>query len=283
MKIAVASGKGGTGKTTVAVNLALAFSKRVSTVLADCDVEEPNASLFFPNEMESVVPTHVPSYVIDEAKCDGCGRCAEACRFNSIAVVKSRPVFFPEMCHACGGCVLACPQKAITEESRENGVIGRFRESRLTVMEGRLNIGEAMAVSLIDQVREQAVETSSGVELYDCPPGTSCPMIAAVGKCDFAVLVTEPTPFGLNDLTIAVDTVRLLGLPLGIVINRDGIGDDRVERYAETERIEVLAKIPDDRRVAEAYSTGVPAYRALPEFAEAFERLADIIAERIQR
>lgn len=283
MKIAVASGKGGTGKTTVAVNLALAFAKRHSTVLADCDVEEPNARLFFPNEMETVAPTFVPAYAIDTAKCNGCGRCVEVCRFNSIAIVKSRPMFFPEMCHACNGCVLACPTGAISEETRENGVIGRFREGRLTMLEGRLNIGEAMAVSLIEQVRERAVETSADVELYDCPPGTSCPMIAAVKGCDFAILVTEPTPFGLNDLTIAVETVRLLEIPLGIVINRDGIGDDRVERYAENENIEILAKIPDDRRVAEAYSTGVPAFRAFEEFARAFEVLAETVAERAAR
>lgn len=280
MEIAIASGKGGTGKTTVAVNLALAFAQRFETVLADCDVEEPNARLFFPNDMETVAPTSVPSFLLDESKCDGLGRCAAACRFNAIAMVKSRPLFFPEMCHACAGCVLACPRGAISESTRANGVIGRFQDGRLTVVEGRLNIGEAMAVSLIRQVKEHALHAAAEVGLYDCPPGTSCPMIAAVKGCDFAVLVTEPTPFGLNDLRIAVETVRLLGVPLGIVVNRDGIGDDRVDRYAQEEQIEILARIPDDRRVAEAYSTGMPAFRAVEEFAGLFERLAESIAKR---
>ncbi len=280
MNIAVASGKGGTGKTTVAVNLALTFARRFHAVLADCDVEEPNARLFFRNELQDVAPTRVPAFVLDEAKCDGCGRCASVCRFNAIATVKSRPLFFPEMCHACAGCVLACPRGAILERTRENGVVGRFQDERLTFIEGRLNVGEAMAVSLIERVRKDAVAAQAEIRLFDCPPGTSCPMIAAVKGCDFVILVTEPTPFGLNDLRIAVETVRLLQIPLGVVVNRDGIGDDRVERYAESEGIEILMKIPDDRRVAEAYSTGVPAVRAAEEFASLFERLAETVADR---
>jgi MinD superfamily P-loop ATPase len=273
MKIAIASGKGGTGKTTVAVNLAMALAISERTVLADCDVEAPNASLFFTETLREE-PTTVPSYRFDLSLCDGCEKCVEACRFHCIAMAGEKPVFFADMCHGCGGCLLACPRGAIEERSRENGVIGRWENDRLILLEGRLNVGEAMAVSVIETVKRRAEHLDARRILYDCPPGTACPMLAAVKGADFVILVTEPTPFGLNDLILAVESVRLLRLPLGVVINRHGSGNSAVEKYCESEGIEILHRIPDDRNVAQLYSRGKSAFEAMPYYRDCFLQLA---------
>ena len=280
MKIAIASGKGGTGKTTLAINLALALSKTQETTLVDCDVEEPNTLLFFRRQPEQVEPATVPLFSADMDACDGCGRCAEACRFNAIAVVSQRPIFFPEMCHGCGGCMLACPKEAIRESTRQNGQIRSFTDDRIHFYEGRLNIGEAMAVPMIEQVKQKATQTQTSVTILDCPPGTSCPMMATIRHCDFVLLVTEPTPFGLNDLRLAVEVVRLFRIPFGVVINRDGVGDDRVVHYCEEENIDLLSCLADDRRVAELYSQGTPAYGQIPSFTSQLDELAASLLER---
>jgi MinD superfamily P-loop ATPase len=273
MIIAIASGKGGTGKTTVAVNLALSVEGSVR--LLDCDVEEPNCHLFLKPEITSSETLGVPVPVVDQTKCDGCGKCAQVCQYNALAALKTGVLVFPELCHGCGGCMLVCPKGAITEGSREIGVLETGRAGHVAFVHGRLRVGEAMAPPLIRAVKKHA--TGDMVNIIDAPPGTSCPVITAVRGCDYVILVTEPTPFGLHDLTLAVETVRQMGLPFGVLVNRADIGDDRVRGYCATEDIRILAEIPDDRRIAEAYSRGEPAVSVLPEYRQVFHRLwADI-------
>lgn len=269
MILAIASGKGGTGKTTVAVNLALSADGPVR--LLDCDVEEPNCHLFLAPEIAHRETVRVAVPVVNAAKCDGCGRCAAFCRFNALAALKETVLVFPELCHGCGGCMLVCPKGAIREGSREIGVLETGRAGDLAFAQGRLRVGEAMAPPLIRAVKKRAAPGM--LNIIDAPPGTSCPVIAAIRDADYVVLVTEPTPFGLHDLTLAVETVRRIGLPFGVVINRSDSGDDRVRTYCAAESVQVLAEIPEDRRIAEAYSRGVPAVRALPELRATFHTL----------
>ncbi|VFQ44299.1 ATP-binding protein [Desulfoluna butyratoxydans] len=273
MMITVASGKGGTGKTTVATNLAVAVGE--GATLLDCDVEEPNVHLFL--NPESVITTPVTTMVpvVDEDVCVQCGACSELCQFSAITLVAGELYTFPRMCHSCGGCVMVCPSGALSEGTRELGELERGRYKGIELITGRLKVGEAMSPPLIDRVKEAA----EGKELVivDAPPGTSCPVIAAMGGTHYVVLVTEPTPFGLNDLKLAVEAVRVLGIPFGIVINRADAGDDRVVRYAEEEGIEILMSIPYSRKVAEYYARGRLLVEAMPEMAEAFEGMVNKI------
>jgi MinD superfamily P-loop ATPase len=272
MKIAIASGKGGTGKTTLSVALAQAVDGPVT--LLDCDVEEPNASLFLTLESPDETPVFVPVPVVDSARCTGCGKCAEICQFNALAVAGESVLVFPELCHSCGGCVRICPQNAIREEPLTIGTIRCAQSGTIRLIEGRLDIGRVMAPPVIRQVKKAAAPQSP--VFIDCPPGTSCPMITAVKGADFILLVTEPTPFGLNDLTLAVETVRQLKLPFGVIINRSDAGDDRVERYCEEENIRLLLQIPESRRVAESYSRGESILNAVPGLKN---RLRDLLEE----
>lgn len=260
MNIAVASGKGGTGKTCVAI--ALALSAPFPARLLDCDVEEPNCHLFLSPEIRHSETLAIPLPVVSESRCTACGKCAEVCQFNAIAVFGDSALVFPELCHGCGGCALACPYGAIAEGRRSIGQLGRGSAGALGFVHGKLNVGEPMAPPLIRAVMHLALPDR--VNIADCPPGTSCPMVSAVKENDYALLVTEPTPFGLHDLALAVETVRILGLPMGVVVNRTGIGDDRVQRYCDKEGIPVLMEIPHDRRIAEAYSRGEPILGAVP-------------------
>jgi MinD superfamily P-loop ATPase len=276
--LAVASGKGGTGKTTVALNLAVCSDGPVR--LLDCDVEEPNCHLFLKPEITSRETVGVPTPVVDDAKCYRCGRCADTCQHNALAVLKTGVLVFTGLCHGCGGCMLVCPKGAITEASRDIGAVETGHSGGVGFAHGRLRIGEAMAPPLIRAVRRHS---KPGVlNIVDAPPGTSCPVIAAVRGADYVVLVTEPTPFGLHDLTLAVETVRALGLSFGVVINRADIGDDRVRRYCVGEAITVLAEVPDDRRIAEAYSRGEIAVQALPEMRPLFRGLLARIPQACQ-
>jgi MinD superfamily P-loop ATPase len=267
MILAIASGKGGTGKTTVAVNLARCVGNEVQ--LLDCDVEEPNAHLFLrggePSEKEVTLP--FPEF--DEALCDACGECGRFCTYHAILAFLSKPVLIPEMCHSCGGCAMVCPRKAVREVERRIGVIREQQSGDIRLISGRLDVGVAMATPLIRAVKGRA--RAGTPTIIDAPPGTSCPVIAAVRGADYALLVTEPTPFGLHDLTLAVETVRELGIPFGVAVNRMGIGDGRVHDYCAREGIDVLLEIPDDRRIAEAYSRGELVVEALPEYRGAFE------------
>lgn len=276
MKIAVASGKGGTGKTTVAVSLALAAD--IPVRLLDCDVEEPNIHLFLETSLKDRRVISIPVPEIDAARCDGCGKCAQFCAFNALVCFGTIPVFAAEMCHGCGGCVRVCPQKAIREVEKRIGVVEISCCGQVTVVQGILDIGMALAPPLIRAVKEEATD---GLVVMDAPPGTSCPVIATLRDVDFVVLVTEPTPFGLNDLGLAVDVVREMNLPFGVLINRATEEDAFVRPYCAAERIEVLAEIPNDRRIAEAYAQGVPLVRALPEYTGLFTRILGHACEAV--
>jgi MinD superfamily P-loop ATPase len=282
MIISVASGKGGTGKTTVATSLALAIGN--SAQLMDCDVEAPNAHLFLKPVLEPEESVFMPVPVVDEDKCTMCGLCAEICRFNAIITIADTVMTFPELCHGCGGCHAVCPAGAIGEGKRTIGIIEHGRCNDLEFVHGRLRIGEAMAPPLIRQIRSRIKPEKTAV--IDAPPGTSCPVIAAVQNTDFVVLVTEPTPFGLNDLRLAVETMKILKIPCGVIINRSDIGDDRVADYAAAENLPVLMEIPYERGIAEAYSRGEPLVESFPQwrqrFATLYEKICQLAAGREQ-
>ncbi len=275
MRIAVASGKGGTGKTTVSTSLARILSRRHKVQYIDCDVEEPNGHLFLHPKLAPSVTAGIPVPEVDESKCTGCGRCSALCRFHAIACLGRNIVTFPKLCHGCGGCALVCPSGAIAEVYRPIGVVEEGEAQGINFVHGRLNVGEAMSPPLIREVAKRIDE--SAIVVLDAPPGTSCPVVAAVRHADKVLLVTEPTAFGLHDLILAVDTVEEMGLPYGVFINRADIGDDRVERYCIERNIPVWGRLPHDRRVAECYSRGIPAVDGVPETAACFESLASVL------
>ena len=274
MIISIASGKGGTGKTTVATNLAVSVDGPVQ--LLDCDVEEPNAHLFLRPVIEETITVTTPIPEIDLEKCNQCKKCAEICRFRAIAVLGDTVLTFPELCHSCGGCMAVCPEGAITETGRELGVLETGAVNGVSFVHGRLRVGEAMSPPLIRAVRDRT--WADGLTLIDAPPGTSCPVIAAMKDTDFVLLVTEPTPFGLHDLKLAVEAVKILEIPMGLVINRADIGDDTVTAYARAEGLPILMEIPFDRKIAESYSRGEMFALALPEWKARFRELAETIA-----
>jgi len=280
MIISVASGKGGTGKTLVATSLSLSLSDNHKVQLLDCDVEEPNANILLRLAMKPSQPVYVPIPKVDETKCTYCGKCAEVCAYNAIAVLKEKVLVFPELCHGCGACSYLCPESAITEEGREMGVVERGDSGNLELIQGKINVGEAMAPPVIREVKKYI--DPANIVIIDVPPGTSCPVVEAVEGSDFCLLVTEPTPFGLNDLSLAVEVVRTLGISCGVVINRVGIGDKEVEQYCHREGIPILLRIPLDRNIAMLYSQGIPLIEGMPrwreEFLRLFQDIKDIIA-----
>jgi MinD superfamily P-loop ATPase len=280
MIISIASGKGGTGKTTIATNLAVALGPSVN--LLDCDVEEPNDHIFIKPEINHSETVSVKVPQVDMNKCTLCGRCQEICQFQAIVLAGKTVLTFHELCHSCGGCVEVCPENAITEIDREMGIFESGSRDGLEFAHGRLFVGQVMAVPLIERVR--AAVQSDAVTIIDAPPGTSCPVISSVKDTNFVILVTEPTPFGLNDPKLAVGMVRVLKIPHGIVINRSDPGDRKVTEYAEHEGIPILMEIPFDRRIAEAYSQGKLLVEELPEWREGFiglyEKLVDYAREQ---
>lgn len=277
MLISVASGKGGTGKTLVATSLALVLRERMPVTLLDCDVEEPNAHLYVGASQTGVDTVSIPVPYVDESKCIGCGMCHDVCAFNAIAVFGKSVLVFKELCHGCGACTRFCPVGAISEVPHEIGVVEYGMAGSMAFADGVLTIGQPMAPPIIRQVKKRVAR--EGVTIVDASPGTSCPVVEAVKGSDFCILVTEPTPFGLNDLRLAVETMRELGLPHGAVINRAGVGDARTEEYCRDEGIPVLMTIPLDERIARSYSRGVPVVEALPEYRDRFLSLYDHIVE----
>lgn len=279
--VAVASGKGGTGKTTLATNLAhIAAGDGQEVSYLDCDVEEPNGHLFLKPKIGKRTRVSVPVPVVDEDKCTACGKCKDICQYGAIAVLGKTAVTFENLCHGCGGCVLVCPEGAIAESARDIGVVEEGWAGQVRFVHGKLTVGEALSPPLIREVKKRLA--GNGLEIIDAPPGTSCPVIQSIKGADFVVLVTEPTPFGLHDLELAVETVRAIGLPFAVVLNRADAGDRRVHDYCRDERIDILLEIPDDRRVAEAYSRGQLAAEAVPEYRERFVSLLAGIASRLR-
>ncbi|MCK4758334.1 MAG: ATP-binding protein [Thermoplasmata archaeon] len=276
MKISIASGKGGTGKTTIAVNMALSLD---DAMLIDCDVEEPNCHLFFKEPMEKVRDVGIPVPEFDLDKCDRCGKCADFCQYNAIAVIKDKLLFFEELCHGCGGCKIICPLDVITEVEHFLGVIEKGGTDDMVLYHGLLNIGEPFGVPIIRTVKDLADDSKTVI--FDSPPGTACPAVEAMNDSDYVILVTEPTPFGLHDLRLAVDVVIKIGTPFGVVVNRGGIGDDRVDRYCREEEIPLLATIPNDLDIARLYSKGIPIIKGMPEYKDVFAGIYDKIDEII--
>ncbi len=266
MIISIASGKGGTGKTMVATNLAFCIDDDIQ--LLDCDVEEPNAHLFIQPDLQEALTITTPVPQVDMDKCSLCGKCNEICQFKAILVIGETVLSFPELCHSCGGCLHVCPEGAISEIGRELGVIERGSRNRIELVHGILRIGEAMSPPLIRKVREYT--RPGALTIIDAPPGTSCPVIASMKGADFVLLVTEPTPFGLHDLKLAAGAVDILGIPCGLVINRADMGDEGVRQFAEQAGIPILMEIPFDRRIAEAYARGDMLVQVLPEWKDRF-------------
>lgn len=270
MVIAVASGKGGTGKTTVSVGFAIVTGR---CQFLDCDVEEPNAHLFLKPRITKTEVVTLPVPQIDHNRCTLCGRCAEACQFHAIATMGKQALVFPELCHGCGACTLACPEDAITEIPRQVGVVESGKAAKIDFVHGRLNIGEPMATPVIRAVKDHL--ESEQLTIIDASPGTACPVVEAVKGSDFCLLVTEPTPFGLSDLRLAVEVMEKLNLPCGVIINRAGEGDEATEEFCRSQGLPLLGRIPFDRCIAEAYAHGTHPVYTVPTLGRQLEGILD--------
>jgi MinD superfamily P-loop ATPase len=273
MKIAIASGKGGTGKTTVAVNLAIALEE---VQLLDCDVEEPDCNLFLGFELEPVEEVICPVPQINPDKCTLCRRCSSFCKYNALAALPKKILSFPSLCHGCGGCSFVCPEGAIEEKPEPIGVIEKASsENHFKFLRGTLNIGKAMATPVIRSLQSHIDE--SRPVIIDSPPGTACPVLTVLGCADYCVLVTESTPFGFHDFLLALEATRALKIPAGVILNRDGLGDSRVEDFCRDEGIPILLRIPNDRTIARLYSEGTPFVNEMPEWKEKFKDVFEMI------
>jgi MinD superfamily P-loop ATPase len=280
MIISVASGKGGTGKTTIATSLAAVLGSRAQ--LIDCDVEEPNCHILMKPVLKTREVVSLPVPVVDMDACTLCGKCGEVCRFSAILTIGDQVLTFPELCHGCGGCSLLCPAKAIREGSRELGVLETGFAGPVEFVHGVLRVGEAMSPPLIRAVKAKI--NTDKIAILDAPPGASCPVINTVSGSDFIIMVTEPTPFGLNDLNVAVKAVTQLGIPLGVVLNRADIGDARVQSFCRQEGIPILAEIPHDRKIAEGYARGNLLVASAPEYislvVEMYRVIRNLVGEK---
>jgi len=279
--ISVASGKGGTGKTLVATSLALSLSSEKVVQFLDCDVEEPNANILLRLSLAHKQVVSIPIPKVDEDQCTYCGKCAQVCAYNAIVVMKKKVLIFPELCHGCGACSYLCPEDAISEEGREVGVLEFGQSKGIEFIEGKLAVSEIAAPRVIKEVKKHI--SRERLVIIDVSPGTSCPVVEAVKDSDFCLLVTEPTPFGLNDLVLAVDMLNRLDIPYGVVINRDGVGDNKVEEYCRREDIPILLRIPLDIDIARLYSRGIALVEGMPQWQEAFPSLFDKIGQTASR
>jgi len=279
MIISVASGKGGTGKTLVATSLALSLKDTCKVQLLDCDVEEPNDHIFLKPVITRNEAVYLPVPRVDEEKCTYCGKCAEVCAYRAVAVFPKHVMVFPNLCHGCGACSYLCPEEAITEEEKKMGVVESGQSDGVAFVQGKLTVGEAMPTPVIRKVKDYV--NRDGIVIIDVSPGTSCPVVQSIKGSDFCLLVTEPTPFGLNDLVLAVETVKELNIPCGVVINRAGVGDAGVEEYCLKENIRILLTIPLDTEVARLYSRGITLAEGMPQWKQSFLGLFDKIRELV--
>ncbi|NEW61207.1 P-loop NTPase [Sulfurovum sp. bin170] len=279
MKITIASGKGGTGKTTISTNLVSYLSTlKQSVVLADLDVEEPNSALFLRGDLEKEQVSYkmIPKW--EEADCTFCGECADVCNFNAIVALSDEIIVYPELCHSCYACSELCPTDSLPMTSERIGEIKAFTSDGFSFIEGRLDLGQEMAVPLIAQTIDYVDENfKNHIKIFDAPPGTSCPVIEASRGSDYVILVTESTPFGLNDLKLAVETMRVLNQKFGVIINRYGIGDNGVETYCADENIEIITKVKNDREVAKLYSKGELIYPKIGHFRDSLDEIVTFI------
>jgi len=281
LQLVVTAGKGGTGKTTVATALALSLKDDYPVQFLDCDVAEPDAHILLKPKIEEREPVYVKRPTVDEERCDYCGRCAAMCEFNAIMVVKDKMVLvYDELCHGCGLCHLVCPKGAISEYDVEIGVVERGTAQGFEYFQGALKVGEPLATPIIRRLKQKI--DPERVAILDAAPGTGCPVIETMYGADFVILVTEPTPFGLHDLRLTVDVAKTLNLKMGVVLNRDGVGDRGVEEYCVEEGLPILLRIPMSREIAAAYSQGIPLVEALPQwkgrFIQLYERIGSISA-----
>jgi MinD superfamily P-loop ATPase len=273
MIITIASGKGGTGKTTVACSLALAVQDQMPVVL-DCDVEAPNAHLALHPDLpeRQTVSISIPEVKTD--LCNACGRCGEVCPFHAIVMLGKKVLVFPELCHGCGSCARNCPEEAIIEVEKPIGIIeGGKAAAGFPFAHGILNIGEPMAVPIIRKLKDWKQASNGKVVIRDAPPGTACPVVETLRGADFALLVTEPTPFGLHDLRLAAEVARALGVPAGVVINRDGVGDKAVDDFCLENGLPILMRIPLEREIGAAIASGQSLVEAFPEYRSRFQEL----------
>jgi MinD superfamily P-loop ATPase len=273
MIIAVASGKGGTGKTLISTSLALSLGKDVQFM--DCDVEEPNAHIFLKPKIDKTEKVNVLIPQVDESKCDFCGKCSQVCEYNAIVVAKEKVLIFPQLCHSCGGCILLCPKNAFTEKEREVGQIEFGKADAIDFVSGTLNVGEAMPVPMVSAVKKK-IDTSK-IVIIDASPGTSCPVVEAIKGSDFCILVTESTPFGFSDLKLAIEVVKKMNIQCGVIINKYDKTYVKTEEYCEINNIPILLRVPEERKIAEAYSRGETLVMAAPEYREKFLKLFERI------
>ena len=279
MIISVASGKGGTGKTLVATSLTLSLKEKFKVQLLDCDVEEPNDHIFLQPVITENKAVCIPVPKIDESKCTYCGKCSEVCVYHAIVVFPKNVLVFPHLCHGCGACSYLCPEKAITEEGKEIGIVETGYADGVAFVQGKLNVGEAMSTPVIREVKKRV--TSESISIIDVPPGTSCPVVESIKDSNFCLLVTEPTPFGLNDLKLAVETVKKLGVSCGVVINRAGADNSELNEFCLQEKIPVLLTIPLNTEIAHLYSKGITLAEGMPQWKKSFITLFNRIQEHV--